>query len=196
MDWRSLRLEAISAQIWQGLEAAINNPASAFRTPVLCTHGENSAAGRVVVLRKVNQPQRLLVCYSDFRASKVRQIETAKEVQWVFFDQLQSVQIICAGEARCHHDDPVCAVAWESSVQSHRQHYCSPFAPGTPVKQPDLARLNAGQTASNDQAGYENFAVIESVIESIDWLLLDPAGNRRARFNWNGTAFASCWLAS
>jgi hypothetical protein len=45
-----------------------------------------------------------------------------------------------------------------------------------------------------EKTGVERFAVVRTVVESVDWLWLAEGGHRRARWEWNGAIWVGRWL--
>ena len=58
------------------------------------------------------------------------------------------------------------------------QDYLSPQAPGSEVRTPS--------TGGHGTAALPYFAVIDAMVESLDWLELHPQGHRRAVFDAEG----------
>jgi hypothetical protein len=70
-----------------------------------------------------------------------------------------------------------------------RRVYAAPDPPGAPVPAPPPA-------PQDEAAGWAHFAVVTLRVEALDWLLLDAAGHRRARFAWDEAgALAAGWIA-
>ncbi|MBM3832820.1 MAG: pyridoxamine-phosphate oxidase [Verrucomicrobia bacterium] len=184
-------------QIWRALEQAPVDVKHPFRTPVLGTGSGNACGLRTVVLRKAEYARRTLICYSDYRAPKIRQLQQNSEVRWLFYRSDELVQIIAGGSASIHHVDQVAREAWETTPSEHRMNYASPCAPGSEIEEPSSAVLE-NQPASNRDVfedAFSNFAVIVTSVQSLDFLKLDAPGHLRARFVWNGSVVKSCWLS-
>jgi hypothetical protein len=67
--------------------------------------------------------------------------------------------------------------------------YAADLAPGETVAAPPPA-------PRDPVAGRGNFVAIVLTIQSLDWLLLDHHGHRRARFAWDGDGrLTARWIA-
>ena len=79
-----------------------------------------------------------------------------------------------------------------------RQCYLAESGPGSDSKNPtsglnkDVENLNYNTKES--EKGYKNFAVIETKINSIEWLFLSAKGHRRAKFFCENTIVKKNWL--
>jgi hypothetical protein len=54
--------------------------------------------------------------------------------------------------------------------------------------------LNKVPTLLETEKGRQNFMAIACRIDSMDWLVLQVLGNRRARFEWDKTGLDAKWL--
>ena len=61
------------------------------------------------------------------------------------------------------------------------------LAPSTPASSPTPPQPL--------ECGFENFAVIDCQVESVDWLYLQHSGHLRARYTWQDDQWQSSWLA-
>ena len=83
---------------------------------------------------------------------------------------------------------PVSSVAIDGAVQPPGDAL---LEPGDAIP-PELRHDQA--TAADLEVGYQNFAVIACEVDQFDWLLLNPAGNRRASIRWTGEKYSGIWL--
>jgi pyridoxamine 5'-phosphate oxidase len=186
-------LDDLLREIWAGWEQSCAQAADPFRTPVFCTAGPHGGAGRVVVLRKVEPARRFLVCYSDLRAAKVRDLETRGHVEWVFYDSARRIQARARGPTHVHHQDDLTRYAWQTLPAIQRSNYCQKLAPGETTADPADLVFSSAQL-KNTATGWCNFAMLVTTIEQIDWLKLEEPQNFRAHFSWNGKRFVGAWI--
>lgn len=191
-------LERVLDEAWKMLQrgaARFNDP---FHRPVLGTAGSEGAALRTVILRQFIPARRLLVCHTDARAPKVREIASASRVCWLFYHPKKKVQLRIAGGATLHADDQLADAQWEATQITSRLNYCAVAPPGSAVARPssglpDFLRRKV-PTLFETERGRQNFMAIAGRIESMDWLKLSVTGNRRARFDWDETGMKAAWL--
>jgi pyridoxamine 5'-phosphate oxidase len=176
----------LAATLWQRLAAAPANPADPLRTPVLATGGGDDWSLRTVVLRAVSVDDRELTAYSDARAAKIRQALRHAVVQWLFYDPAARVQIRLWGRCRIHHRDPLADAVWETVPEVNRVNYRSPHAPGEPLTDPSAESPGA--------SGGENFAVLLTTVDEMDWLELGTPRHRRMRLRWADGEWTGQWI--
>lgn len=198
MSFAATDLEELPASIWRDLEAAPENQASPFRTPVLGTTNLFECAMRVVVLRHADAAKRELVCYSDARAQKVHQLKLCEQGHWLFHDPARRVQLRISAHTMVHQNDAIALAHWAKTPLTHRRNYCANQPPGSDIHAPGDAispELKSPKvTAKQLQAGYENFAVLVSTVDQIEFLQLADEGNVRAVFNWTVVKWSGLWL--
>lgn len=198
VTWNTEQLDGLLPQIWHALETGCRDLQDPFRTPALGTVSATGAALRTVVLRQVEPAQRLLICHSDFRAGKVHDLQRHRQVEWLFYHPQDKIQIRARAIATVHRHDAVATAAWRKTPLPSRVNYCTRFAPGTKIKNPDVAwpaaLRNRELTLEESEAGWPNFAVIVTAVERFEFLQLDPGGHRRAAFTLKGNRFVSSWL--
>jgi hypothetical protein len=182
-------LESIPALAWQMLADGASRPAAAFHTPVLATQAETGPELRTVVLRAAEADQQTLICHTDLRSPKLRELSLRNSTVWLFYDALAKVQLRIKGVATLHQGDELARQRWQASSERSRQCYRHRLAPGNEVEDPDDALL-----ALPDD-GFVNFAVIRSQVQSLEWLYLRSAGHRRARFVFKHEQWQGAWLA-
>jgi len=191
-------LEAVLSGIWQMLQHGVARFNDPFHSPVLATADQDRSALRTVILRQFILTQRVLVCHTDSRAPKVREISNQAEVGWLFYHPKKKVQLRISGPATLHTDDRLADEQWAATKIPSRLNYCAVEPPGTGIEFPSAGLpdflLNKVPTLLNTESGRKNFMVIAGQIKSLDWLQLSILGNRRARFDWTPTGLKATWL--
>ena len=198
MSLAAADLETLPAQVWRDLERAVADEASPFRTPVLGTTNLFECSMRVVVLRHADGAKRELVCYSDARAQKVHQFKLCEQGHWLFYDPARRVQLRISAHTMVHQNDAIAREHWTKTPLSHRRSYCANQPPGSDIHAPGDAiapELKSPKvTAKQLESGYENFAVLVSTVDQIEFLQLADEGNVRAVFNWTVVKWSGLWL--
>ena len=191
-------LDILPAELWRELEQAVGEPTNPFRTPVFGTTNLFECAMRVVVLRQVDATKRWLVAYSDARAQKVHQLGLCQQAHWLFYDPARRTQLRISAGTMVHVNDGIAAEHWQKLPLASRRNYCASQPPGSDIHAPGDAiapELKAANvTAKQLQAGYENFAVLVSTVDQIEWLQLSEEGHQRAVFNWTAVQWSGLWL--
>lgn len=172
--------------IWQRLEKAAGSVGHPWRTPVVATTGPDGPAARVVVLRSVDPARRALEFHTDARSPKVADIGADPRVAWTFYDPAEAIQIRAVGLGAVVTDGVRVRAAWERVPSSSRSGYSTTQPPGSVLAAADL---EAGLLPEQRH----HFAVVETVVASLDWLWLAPGGPRRAGFIWTRGAWGGCW---
>ena len=199
MEWTFSNLDELPSLIWQSLERGCKELDHPFRTPVFGTADEWAASLRTVVLRGVDPSRRLLTCHTDFRSQKIRHLWRNPQAQWLFYDARSKIQLRASGLCSLHHGDDVARKAWLNTPLASRANYCSLLPPGEMISNADAAYTPGWKasepTVQQAEAGWPNFAVIVTTVDSFDWLQLRIEGHRRAGFTWTGERLVANWIA-
>ena len=191
-------LEAVLSGIWKMLQRGVARFNDPFHSPVLGTVDQGSSALRTVILRQFGLTERVLVCHTDSRANKVREMSNQADVCWLFYHPKKKVQLRISGPATLHTDDRFADEQWAATKIPSRLNYCAVEPPGTCLELPSSGLpdflLNKVSTLINTESGRKNFMVIAGQIKSLDWLQLSLLGNRRARFDWTPAGLQATWL--
>ncbi len=184
-------LDAALAAAFDALLRGAADHRSPFRTPTLVTIGTDGAPeARTVVLRAFDPASRRLQIHTDRRSAKLAQMAADPRIALHGYDPTARMQLRIAGRAMLHLDDAAADAAWSASRETSRMTYATDDPPGTPLPAPPAA-------PGDPIGGRAHFAAVALRVDSLDWLLLDPAGHRRARFTWlaDGTTGAT-WIAA
>ena len=190
-------LEDVLEGIWRMLDRGVSHYRDPFHWPVLATTGSKGPELRCVILREFSRSDRVLVCHTDARAAKVREIARHSKISWLFYHPQKKVQLRITGHATLHADDDFADRQWAASRLSNRLNYLATEPPGTPIDNPssgwpDFLRHRA-PTLLDTERGRQHFAAIACRIDAIDWLVLRLSGNRRARFQWDAAGLHANW---
>ncbi|MGB0715858.1 MAG: hypothetical protein ACPGXK_08265 [Phycisphaerae bacterium] len=198
----SSNLGPVLEKIWDQLEEAVTRRAHSFHLPVLTTIGLNGIPdARVVVLRSAARQHCCISCHTDSRSPKAIQLVRCAHATWVFYDHQQRIQVRVSGQTSIAGVDGSEAAinAWNNVSQSERQSYLGPHPPSQRASQP-TSNLPAGMpgrapTEQEIQFAKQNFRLITTHINRIDWLWLRDEGHRRAMFEWDESGRSSAhWL--
>ena len=180
-------LDAIFVQIGIDLAQGASRASHPFHTPALSSLGADGPELRTVVLRHADLEARQLLCHTDYRSPKVKELCREPSVAWLFYHPLNKTQLRVRGTVEVHHDDELARARWEKSTPRSRQCYHARLAPGAATDTPLIGEPSA--------AGFDNFAVINCTVHHIDWLYLHSRGHLRARFDWRESRWHSGWIA-
>lgn len=169
-----------------------------FHWPVLGTQGLEGCCLRSVILRRFIKEERIILCNTDARAQKVREIRDNPRVSWHFYHPRERIQLRISGIAGLHLDDALADKQWADTPLLSRLNYCAVVPPGTPVDKPSSGlpdfMLKSLPSLLNSEKGRKNFLTVSSIFDSMDWLSLNVSGNRRARFEWHEDQLSATWL--
>lgn len=178
-------LDSVLRHVWSRLEEAAENPGHVFRTLTFGTVGEDAPHLRTVVLRRADREVRVLAFHTNRYAQKVEDIRATGGVAWHGWDPDAREQVRLRGRATIHTDDDRADAMWAAEDPASLDVYVPTAKPGTSIEDPDAGRRSvpaAPVTRADVAPGREQFAVIRTVIEEIDWLHLHPDGHARAQF--------------
>jgi pyridoxamine 5'-phosphate oxidase len=190
------KFDEIEKKIWLMLNDAVTNRSSPMRIPVFICGNQENFDGRIVVLRKSDQSNKLLQFHSDIRSDKITKIQKNKNASLLFYDKEEKIQFRVKVECIVNHENEITKQSWLKTGHISRKCYLVDKSPGskseTPTSglRPELDNFEFNMEQSEE--GYKNFTVIQCKIISIDWLYLAAKGHRRARFEYNGNK--KVWL--
>jgi 3-hydroxyisobutyrate dehydrogenase len=195
---QDLSLETLLASIWQALQKGASSRLHHFHTGVVATVSDGAPQARTVVLRKVIPQTRTLIFHTDQRSRKISELTENPKVCWLFYDPDMRVQLRLSGNATLHHSDELADFQWKNTRLQSRRCYLS-IAPSTELTKPESglpeSLLKRNPTLEESEAGRENFTVVETHIQKIDWLWLNSSGHQRAKFTWQSSGeVVSSWI--
>jgi len=175
----------IEKKIWLLLNDAVTNRASPFRIPVFICGSQNDFDGRIVVLRKSDQSNKLLQFHSDIRSDKIKKIKINDDASMLFYDKEEKIQVRVKVKCTINHENEITKKSWLKTGHMSRKCYLVDSGPGTDSVTPTSGLKpeldNFEFTMEQSEQGYKNFTVIQCKIKSFEWLYLAAKGHRRAR---------------
>ena len=199
-------LDTLLDGIWTQLPAAVASSKHGWHLPMIATGGQQPHV-RTVVLRDAARQSNdgdggpIVACHTDARSPKVTQLRLTPHASWCFYDRENRVQLVADGPTQVHTDDAVAEAGWDRSSLSSRRCYLAPAAPGDPLDaaRPNLPEHLVGQLPSEEEVavGRENFAVLQTRVQRLDFLFLAFDGNLRAEFTLQPDgSFDGQWIAA
>ena len=177
----------IKKKIWLMLDDAVTNRNSQFRIPVFVCGDQSDFDGRIVVLRKSDQQNRLVQFHSDIRSDKIEKLKKNPNAAMLFYDKEEKIQVRLKVECTVNHNNDITKESWSKTQHISRKCYLVDIGPGTESDIPTSGLKpeldNFEFTMEQSEEGYKNFTVIQCKVKSIEWLYLAAKGHRRARFN-------------
>jgi len=177
----------IKKKIWLMLDDAVTNRDSQFRIPIFICGDQSSFDGRIVVLRKSDQQNRLVQFHSDIRSDKIEKLKKNPNAAMLFYDKEEKIQVRLKVECTVNHNNDVTKESWSKTQHISRKCYLVDNGPGTESDIPTSGLKpeldNFEFTIEQSEEGYKNFTVIQCKVKSIEWLYLAAKGHRRARFD-------------
>ena len=190
-------LPAIETECWQLLHDATGDRSMMTRLPVLGTIDNNRCKQRTVVLRQVQRDQRSLIIHTDLRSPKIQQIEDCPSVSLLCYEPSLEVQLRLSAEVIIHTDNEIADKLWATQHEAIRHSFTARQPPGSVLSErPEDMPNDRLNVIGNESAGRHNFAVIECVVNSLEWLMLRPEGHLRAIFNYQNHQLTTAdWLS-
>lgn len=184
---------------WQMLSEAARDRRQPMHTVVIGTVAGALAQLRTVVLRRVDIETRKIYFHTDIRSAKIEQIRATGQLTWLAYDPGRRSQIRLSGPTILHHGDDLARNHWAKTMHHSRRCYLLPEGPGRPVSEdatPTDERLSSFAYSNEEsEAGFSQFVVVETTVDSMEWYYTYNKGNRRALFSYrDGQLFDSSWL--
>jgi len=187
----------IEKKIWSLLDDAVTNRASPFRIPVFICGSQNDFDGRIIVLRKSDQSNKLLQFHSDIRSNKIKILKDNKNASMLFYDKEEKIQVRVKVECTINSQNEVTKQSWLKTGHMSRKCYLVDNGPGTESSTPTSGLKpeldNFEFTMEQSEEGYKNFTVIQCKIKNLEWLYLAAKGHRRAKLQYSDYT-KGCWL--
>ncbi|HET9642284.1 MAG TPA: pyridoxamine 5'-phosphate oxidase family protein [Burkholderiaceae bacterium] len=175
-------LPEIEAAVWAELQRAVNGQNHLWRTAVLATRDGDGADARVVVLRELDRDERSLRFFTDARSPKCKQIEAWPGAKLVLWSRSLGWQLRIPVQLSIETSGLAVTSRWAKLKMSPAaQDYLSPLPPGAEIQE-------QGAVPMPERESRDSFALVTAQLGSIDWLELRVQGQRRARFDADGTA--------
>nr|WKN37577.1 pyridoxamine 5'-phosphate oxidase family protein [Tunicatimonas sp. TK19036] len=191
-------LKDILEHVWGMLGRGGADARHPYHFPALATYGPQGIQQRTVVLRKVDQASRQFHCYSDYRTQKLKDLKQHANAHWLFYDHGSKEQIRVKVQIRWHHQDEEAREVWQDIPPKNRADYIGPVPPGTHSERytsnlPE--EFQQGPSEQNTRHGFENFVLMISEVQELDFLKLQKDGHLRAQFKWQGKQWKKYWIA-
>ena len=185
-------------KIWDLLESGLVNRDAQFHIPVFITGNQNKFGGRIIVLRGISQKEKKIWFHSDIRSKKIKVLKSNSQASFLFYDKIEKIQLRIFGSTKINYKNEISKKSWKKTAHMSRQCYLGNNAPGTEAIGPTSGLTNdidnLKYSLEESEIGYENFCVIETFVESIEWLYLAAKGHRRALFNLKNTIVEKKWI--
>ena len=194
-----LNLADIEKDCWLRLLNGSLRSKDPFHNPVVANQQNNIVNMRTVVLRSVSTKNRTLAFHTDIRSGKWNELKQNNNISWLFYDAAARFQIRVGGIASLHQTDEVANEAWQKSNANSRKIYMGEIAPSLISNLP-TSGLPAEFESCNPlleetEIARKNFGIVITKTNWVEWLWLNSAGHRRAKFEYNSnTDFKANWL--
>lgn len=196
---QEMDLITIESNCWQMLSSAVSDRKNPMRSVVVGSVSGSMAQIRTVVLRKVEIEKKKIYFHTDIRSSKIEDIKLTGQLSWLAYDQSQRTQIRLCGATILHHGNDIAKVQWDLTQHHSRRNYLLPEGSGK--KETEDFKMfkdklsDFSYTLEESEAGFQNFVVVETTVEKLDWYYAHHTGNKRAGFTYeNGLLKYSDWL--
>lgn len=192
-------LLSIESECWKLLSQAVADRKHPMRTVTIGYVAVGTPQIRTVVLRRVDIETRKVFFHTDIRSEKIKDILANNQLSWLAYDGSLRTQIILSGKTIIHHKNEVTQKHWNATQHSSRRCYLLASGPGKEiteeVKLMEEKLKNFSYSIEESEAGFENFAVVETTVEQMDWYNTFHLGNRRAHFIYENNDLKSAhWL--
>tara|TARA_Y100000590_G_scaffold418888_1_gene520134 strand:+ start:502 stop:1107 length:606 start_codon:yes stop_codon:yes gene_type:complete len=166
----------------------VKNRNHSFHTPIFSNINlNNQINSRTVVLRRFDNEKNCLYFHTDFRSTKVKEIINKPNTYFVFYSNEEKIQLRIKTISKIHHNNSCSLEAWQKTKLPSRKCYLAKKNPGSKSKDDDDSipkhLMGIDPNKEESEQGYKNFALIESKIDSFEWLYLSSKGHKRLLIN-------------
>jgi pyridoxine/pyridoxamine 5'-phosphate oxidase len=158
--------EEVADEAWRRLSRAADDAADPLRILTLGTvTPEGRPATRLMLLRGADRASGRIWCHSRRESAKIADLRANPVFAAIVYDAADAIQIRLCGSARIHELDEQATDHFEQSIRAKQTGQSIPQSKPDPIW-PDETELLIHRTT---RASRKHFAVIEMLIESIDW---------------------------
>ena len=190
--------DLIFDEIWTLLARGVVDRSEDFRLPTVIVNKGEFSDGRIVVLRGAFKEKRVLRFHTDLRSSKISALKNNNNIYFLFYNKKRKIQVRAKGVATIHYQDEVTKEAWAKTQVISRKCYLASQAPGSvsDTPHPGYPKELEGKNPNieDTEIGFDNFCVIESKINEMEWLYLASQGHRRAKILIKDQKIITDWL--
>ena len=191
-------LDKTYLKIWELLRLGLKKRDLPFHIPAFVCGDNKNFDARIVVLRGINEKRKVLWFHADIRSKKIEILKKNKKASLLFYDKNEKIQLRIIGNTKINYMNLLTKNSWKKTAHMSRQCYLGNKAPGINSSIPTSGLTddvdNLKYSIEESEIGYNNFCVIETFIESIEWLYLAAKGHRRAHFNLKNEYISKKWL--
>lgn len=186
--------------LWDFLEEAVATANKPMHQAIIGSAKQDLAIMRTVVLRRVDKDTQKIYFHTDVRSEKIKDIRSTQKLSWLFYDQAYRTQIRMSGNTIVHHMDDLAKEHWIKTAHYSRRCYLQNEIPGTRVEGFQAVekgvKTNMKYTMEESEVGFQQFAVVETQVNWMEWYYTHSTGNRRAIFTYEGNMLKdSYWIA-
>lgn len=193
------KLSRLRAMAIQQLKAGVKSHRHPWHTGVVSTIDGERPRVRTVVLQAVEDHPLCLRFHTDVRSTKIDQLRQKPQVEWLFYEPSTRIQLRAETSASIVTQGDTWISAWNKTSLSSRRCYLGPQPPGTETSGPSHnlpdALLGRDPTHKESEPGQSNFAIIECVVQSLEWLYLKQSGHLRCSFANLDNSWTETWIA-
>jgi hypothetical protein len=190
--------DLIFDEIWTLLARGVVDRSEDFRLPTVIVNKGELSDGRIVVLRGAFKEKRVLRFHTDLRSSKISALKNNNNIYFLFYNKKRKIQVRAKGVATIHYQNEVTKEAWAKTQVISRKCYLASQAPGSvsDTPHPGYPKELEGKNPNieDTEIGFDNFCVIESKINEMEWLYLASQGHRRAKILIKDQKIITDWL--
>ena len=147
---------------------------------------------------KFDEEKLLLNFHTDFRSPKILDLKKNNNSSFLFYDHSIKIQLRIKTLSSINNQNEIAKQSWDLTQLSSRKCYLTKKRPSSKTNIPEdgLPKHLQGidPTKNESEGGYNNFAVIQNKIESIDWLYLSYSGHKRLSINFKNNIPEFSWL--
>ena len=184
---------------WSFLDEAVNIASRPMHQPVIASVKKEIAVMRIVVLRRVDVDAKKIYFHTDIRSEKITDIKLVGKLSWLAYDPAYRTQIRLSGNSFIHHKDEIATQHWLKTPHYSRRCYLQNSSPGSVLtinEATNHLHTNFKYSMDESEAGFENFAVIETQVNWMEWYYTHSTGNRRAIFLYDESKLKDqYWIA-
>ena len=160
---------------------------------------DNRPESRTVVLRNIIKEKQIIEFNTDKRSPKYSELKINNNISALFYDSTRKVQLRINGNANILSDNSKKIQIWENLTRESKVCYMGDFSPSSKLGSysPNIPKKKITELTDDEySSGYLNFARIQIVFSTLDFLLLHSNGHKRIKYTWTNGGLEETWLAT
>lgn len=171
---------------WELIQEGIASRKSNYHTMTLGYLSNNYPRCINLIPRKLCEKDAIINVHTDIRSQKVAHLKNQPHVSCLFWCKYKKIQLSLSGVAKLRHRDELTLETWKSMRQMSKICYCADIPPSSKSSERTTGFTEKTwedrQIIAETMHPYDNFAIVQIHIRSVERLYLSASGHEKIKF--------------